>query len=435
MTPASDWSGTLRPSRSKRCAATGGQPGPAHSRSRIVSGSGTCALSRRRPPRAAAARAQVALHRHMEKSAREFAEWKRQRDKELLQLKKQGRVNAAQMQKLEALHVKQQAVLRRKTGAPGGSAAACEMRNPRRPQPGDGQCTGWGATSLARRPRLWPTEEAEAARKRLKEMEERRRGVVPSRPATAAPAAGPAHSERPITAPASAASSSAAREPFVAAVERSAASMSAAPSVECQPNPHAPLLRGATVGCRPACQLSAKCSVPGLPAWPATTCQPPADSLCLGVCRREEPARLGGARAGRLLRLLRAAGEGKGAGQGRWQPCRQAFGCQFLAGALTWRDGLLPPPARSACWRARRRCDQRRRGTFARWRPAWRPRRTPPGSRPQCRAPASGFRAAAGCLCRVLRLCLPARLAAQVRSSEGARSPFPTRACHPLRAA
>lgn len=53
----------------------------------------------------------------MEKSSKEFGEWKRQRDRELLQLKKQGRLNAAQLQKLEALHSKQQAVLRRKTGA------------------------------------------------------------------------------------------------------------------------------------------------------------------------------------------------------------------------------------------------------------------------------------------------------------------------------
>ncbi len=41
---------------------------------------------------------------------------------ELLQLKKQGRLNAAQLQKLEALHSKQQAVLRRKTGGCGGWA-------------------------------------------------------------------------------------------------------------------------------------------------------------------------------------------------------------------------------------------------------------------------------------------------------------------------
>lgn len=60
---------------------------------------------------------QVALQRQMDKSTREFADWKRQRDRELLQLKKQGRLNAAQLQKLEALHSKQQAVLRRKTGA------------------------------------------------------------------------------------------------------------------------------------------------------------------------------------------------------------------------------------------------------------------------------------------------------------------------------
>ena len=59
----------------------------------------------------------VTLHRHMEKSSREFADFRRQHDKELLQLRKQGRQNAAQLQRMEALHAKQQAVLRRKTGA------------------------------------------------------------------------------------------------------------------------------------------------------------------------------------------------------------------------------------------------------------------------------------------------------------------------------
>lgn len=68
---------------------------------------------------------QVSLHRTMEKSAKEFAEWKKQRDRELLQLKKQGRLNAAQLQKLEALHSKQQAVLRRKTGAWRGQLLVC----------------------------------------------------------------------------------------------------------------------------------------------------------------------------------------------------------------------------------------------------------------------------------------------------------------------
>lgn len=59
---------------------------------------------------------QVTLQRQIEKSSREFTEWKRHRDRELLQLKKQGRLNAAQLQKVEALHSKQQAVLRRKMG-------------------------------------------------------------------------------------------------------------------------------------------------------------------------------------------------------------------------------------------------------------------------------------------------------------------------------
>jgi hypothetical protein len=58
----------------------------------------------------------------MDRGTREFADFRRQRDTELLQLKKQGRLNAAQLQKLEALHSKQQAVLRRKTGEWGGWA-------------------------------------------------------------------------------------------------------------------------------------------------------------------------------------------------------------------------------------------------------------------------------------------------------------------------
>lgn len=61
-------------------------------------------------------RLQASLQRQMERSTREFTDWKRQRDRELLQLKKQGRLNAAQLQKVEALHSKQQAVLRRKMG-------------------------------------------------------------------------------------------------------------------------------------------------------------------------------------------------------------------------------------------------------------------------------------------------------------------------------
>lgn len=58
---------------------------------------------------------QVALVKQMEKATKEFADFKKQRDREVLQLRKQGRANAAQLQKMEAFHQKQQAVLRRKT--------------------------------------------------------------------------------------------------------------------------------------------------------------------------------------------------------------------------------------------------------------------------------------------------------------------------------
>ncbi|DBB08621.1 TPA: hypothetical protein ACH3X3_008748 [Trebouxia sp. C0006] len=76
----------------------------------------------------------VSLMRQMEKSTRDFADWRKEREKEVMQLRRQGRKTAAQVQRLEALHAKQQAVLRRKT------------------------------------------EEAEAARKRLHEMIEVHRG-------------------------------------------------------------------------------------------------------------------------------------------------------------------------------------------------------------------------------------------------------------------
>ena len=123
----------------------------------------------------------------------------------------QGRLNAAQLQKLEALHSKQQAVLRRKT------------------------------------------EEAEAARRRLKEMEDRQQRLAHARPGTAAAAAAAPAAERPFTAPAAGgAAGHPPRPPTGAGVERSAASASAAPGSaaaaataeqEVQPNAMAPLLR------------------------------------------------------------------------------------------------------------------------------------------------------------------------------------------------
>ncbi|KAL3131725.1 hypothetical protein ABBQ38_007446 [Trebouxia sp. C0009 RCD-2024] len=57
----------------------------------------------------------VSLMRQMEKSTRDFADWRKEREKEVMQLRRQGRKTAAQVQRLEALHAKQQAVLRRKT--------------------------------------------------------------------------------------------------------------------------------------------------------------------------------------------------------------------------------------------------------------------------------------------------------------------------------
>lgn len=55
------------------------------------------------------------LARQMEQSARDFAAWRKNREREVQQLRRQGRKQAAQVQKLEALQAKQSAVLRRKT--------------------------------------------------------------------------------------------------------------------------------------------------------------------------------------------------------------------------------------------------------------------------------------------------------------------------------
>ena len=124
---------------------------------------------------------------------------------------------------------------------------------------------------------LCSTEEAEAARRRLKELEDRKHRLA-SRPTTAQ-ALPP--SERPFTAPpagapaAAAAASQPPRPPTAgaagsAAVERSAPSASAAASsaeAECQPNPLAPLLRDEKG--RRECELLVLGRVQ--PCWACTT--------------------------------------------------------------------------------------------------------------------------------------------------------------------
>ncbi|BDA42916.1 Kinesin-like protein KIN-4C [Coccomyxa sp. Obi] len=57
----------------------------------------------------------VSLARQIEQNHKDFALWKKNRERELAQLRKQGRKQQMQVQKLEALQAKQAAVLRRKT--------------------------------------------------------------------------------------------------------------------------------------------------------------------------------------------------------------------------------------------------------------------------------------------------------------------------------
>lgn len=162
----------------------------------------------------------VALSRAMDRQSKQFAEWRRERDREVLALRKQGRANAVQLQKMEALHVKQQAVLRRKT------------------------------------------EEAEAARRRLKELEVRRSraaaahaasGRGESRAASAAAGAAAVSAEqRPVTAPAAVGAalhgfSSGGVQRLERTVSPSAGAVGVAAAtaepLDVQPNPAAPLLR------------------------------------------------------------------------------------------------------------------------------------------------------------------------------------------------
>eukprot|EP00887_Chlorella_sp_A99_P003111 scaffold9.g3111.t1 len=149
----------------------------------------------------------VALSKQMERQGKEFAEWRRERDREVAALRKQGRANA----KMEALHAKQQAVLKRKT------------------------------------------QEAEAARRRLKELELRRdRAAAAAAAAATAAASGAALSardHRPPTAPGSGAARAAAGagagadRPSVSAPGPVREGREGRDSVEVQPNPSAPLLR------------------------------------------------------------------------------------------------------------------------------------------------------------------------------------------------
>jgi hypothetical protein len=194
---------------------------------------------------------QVALQRQMDRGSRDFADFRRQRDTELLQLKKQGRLNAAQMQKLEALHIKQQAVLRRKTGGPRCCAASLQLRCTAAVLPCRRDPPAMLQLPLPQHAAFMAAEEAEAARRRLKKLEERQKAAASSRPASsAAPPASAA--DRPFTAPpaSGAPAPPSGRPPLPGGggerPERSAtsvAALSAAAESECQPNAMAPLLR------------------------------------------------------------------------------------------------------------------------------------------------------------------------------------------------
>jgi hypothetical protein len=97
----------------------------------------------------------VTLMKQADRANKEFLGWRRERDKEVMQLRRQGVAKAAQLTRMEALHAKQQEVLRRKT------------------------------------------QEAMAARKRLKELEDRRSRPVRLQEAGAEAPAEPAQPREP----------------------------------------------------------------------------------------------------------------------------------------------------------------------------------------------------------------------------------------------
>jgi kinesin family protein 4/21/27 len=142
----------------------------------------------------------VNLIRAAEKAQKEHNEWKRSKDREMLQLRKKGMADQAKLKKLETLHARQQQVLRRKM------------------------------------------EEAEAARKRLKEIQ----GVVGSRHLGAV---GRAHDSSSAdgggTAPLSARGGSSSARQTNNSIKTAAtdASPTALDKLECQPNSTAPVLK------------------------------------------------------------------------------------------------------------------------------------------------------------------------------------------------
>lgn len=79
--------------------------------------------------------AKVALQRQAAKAAKEHEAWRKSREKEMLHLRKEGRANASQLIRMEALHAKQQEVLRRKTEeAIAARKRLQELEGRRRPQ-------------------------------------------------------------------------------------------------------------------------------------------------------------------------------------------------------------------------------------------------------------------------------------------------------------
>lgn len=84
----------------------------------------------------------IALQRQAVKAAKEFTLWKRERDKEVMHLKKEGRANAAQLMRMQALHAKQLEVLRRKTEEASAARKRLQMLEGRRGRGGPAGSAG-----------------------------------------------------------------------------------------------------------------------------------------------------------------------------------------------------------------------------------------------------------------------------------------------------
>lgn len=128
----------------------------------------------------------VKLMRQMKEESEKFRQWKLNKDKEINQLKQQGRKRQFEYKKLESVHLKQQAVLRRKTEEASAAnkrlkAALCKQKEASEKRNQSAHHQNKQSESVLERMKSWLTHEVEVmvssseARNALKEIIEDRK--------------------------------------------------------------------------------------------------------------------------------------------------------------------------------------------------------------------------------------------------------------------